>query len=510
MLLSVVLSTTCFKRVAALRQLPKSSADRADGFSLKSAAVNSPVATQVSTKKIGTFPCGDELDQKIVKLALPAVANFMILPLVGAVDTFWVGRMGNALSLAGQGAANQVFQSSFWIISFLPSVVTPLVAVAAGSGDQEAVRERIGEAFFLGTLLGLVGMVFLSALPNYALSSVLPMGSPARVYAEPYLAIRALTFLPALLSTIGFAAFRGTMDVVTPLKIALVSNIVNVILDPVLIFKAGMGVSGAAAATCAAELFSFFQYVRLLRQKGMLKLSKAMKPPKFSSLKPLLVGGFGVQLRAVAMNIALLAVARTTQALDSTGTAAAAHAITIQLWQLGGVFLLAMSSVASIIVPSEVTIKVREGKSKVVALQSARAAANRLLSWGLVLGAVLGILQVACLPLLNVFSPLPEVQKAARMPSIIAAALQLMNGVVFIGEGIQQGNQCFSQLAFTSAIAAAGMLLSLKTFGGTLAGVWGSFAVFNFIRLVGVLHHHFYDGPLSNRNIELERSKKAM
>ena len=42
-------------------------------------------------------------------------------------------------------------------------------------------------------------------------------------------------------------------------------------------------------------------------------------------------------MRAVALNIAFLAVTRTTQQLDSSGTAAAAHAITVQLWQLGGV-----------------------------------------------------------------------------------------------------------------------------------------------------------------------------
>ena len=38
--------------------------------------------------------------------------------------------MGDALALAGQSAANQIFNSAFWIISFLPSVVTPLVAQA--------------------------------------------------------------------------------------------------------------------------------------------------------------------------------------------------------------------------------------------------------------------------------------------------------------------------------------------------------------------------------------------
>lgn len=55
-----------------------------------------------------TWSIGDELDKRILLLALPAILNNAILPLVGAADTFWVGRMKNALTLAGQGAANQV------------------------------------------------------------------------------------------------------------------------------------------------------------------------------------------------------------------------------------------------------------------------------------------------------------------------------------------------------------------------------------------------------------------
>ena len=73
---------------------------------------------------------------------------------------------------------------------------------------------------------------------------------------------------------------------------------------------------------------------------------------------------------------------------------------------------------------------------------------------------------------------------------------KVLNGVVFIGEGIQQGNQAFVPLAVVTAVASCGMLLSLKLFGNSLIGVWGSFAVFNSIRLFGVLRHHFFTGPL--------------
>jgi Na+-driven multidrug efflux pump len=78
-----------------------------------------------------------------------------------------------------------------------------------------------------------------------ALTLVLAKESGARAFAEPYLCIRALTMVPALLATIGFAVFRGTLDVVTPLKISLISNIVNIILDPILIFTFKGGVAGS-------------------------------------------------------------------------------------------------------------------------------------------------------------------------------------------------------------------------------------------------------------------------
>ena len=54
------------------------------------------------------WPCLDELDRKLIKIALPVIANFAINPLIGAVDLFWINRMGNALAVAGQAAANQV------------------------------------------------------------------------------------------------------------------------------------------------------------------------------------------------------------------------------------------------------------------------------------------------------------------------------------------------------------------------------------------------------------------
>lgn len=103
------------------------------------------------------WPCGDQLDQKLIKIALPCIANFAINPLVGAVDLFWINRMGNTLAVAGQAAANQIFSSAFWLTSFLPSVTATLVAKEFAKGSEEGVQDSICQALLIGCLVATCG-----------------------------------------------------------------------------------------------------------------------------------------------------------------------------------------------------------------------------------------------------------------------------------------------------------------------------------------------------------------
>ena len=141
---------------------------------------------------------------------------------------------------------------------------------------------------------------------------------------------------------------------------------------------------------------------------------------------------------------------------------------------------------------------VKEGKP------GAKRLANRLMGWGLVLGSLLGGVQLLVLPFINVFTPLPAVQKAARVPSIIASFLQIINGVVFIGEGIMQGEGMFLPLALNNVAAATGMVFALKILSAKygLNGVWLSFGVFNGIRLAGVIIHQVFLSELSARKMK--------
>jgi Na+-driven multidrug efflux pump len=270
-------------------------------------------------------------------------------------------------------------------------------------------------------------------------------------------------------------------------------------------FTLAMGVPGAALATLAAEIISAVFYIYLLRKRDLIRWRRLIRPPTWKSLEPLLKGGAALQLRNLSLNLTFLAVARVTQSIDQTGVAAAAHAMAIQTFQIGGIVLLALSTVAQIVVPNAMVERYdAESKRTIGGLEYAKSLVNRLMSWGFILGSVLGFFQIALLPVIRQATPLQEVRDAATMPAIIASLLQIINGLVFIGEGVMIGTGSFMQLSLSTLAATIGCLWALHVFPPLvgLTGVWLGFGVFNFIRLAGVWIHQTRNGPLSRRKMK--------
>jgi putative MATE family efflux protein len=377
-----------------------------------------------------------------------------------------------------------------------------LVSTENAKGNKEGLQDCVCQAFTVGILIALIGTPLIFFNPEKVLSAVLKDGSPAMEYAKPYLLVRAFAFLPSIISLIGFSAFRGILDTVTPVKISAFANIFNAVLDPILIFTFAMGVPGAAVATLAAEIISAVAYLYLLRKKELIRWRKVFRLPSWSKLEPLLKGGAALQLRNVALNFTFLAVTRVTQSIDETGVSAAAHAMAIQTFSLGGFVLLALSTVAQIVVPNEMVEKFDEKGRKIGGgSDAARTTVNRLMTWGFILGTVLGALQIALLPLITKSTPLQEVRDAAVMPSILASVFQIMNGLVFIGEGVMIGCGNFMMLSLSTIIATLGCLQALRVFPANygVTGVWMGFGVFNTLRLAGVWLHQTRIGPLVRR-----------
>jgi len=119
--------------------------------------------------------------------------------------------------------------------------------------------------------------------------------------------------------------------------------------------------------------------------------------------------------------------------------------------------------------------------------------------WGFVIGVSLAAVQLLALPLLHIFSNVDAVRQAAVRPAIIASLMQVLNGLVFAGEGILIGLGAWKALAVQTAIGAVLMVggcAGAARWDLGLTGIWLSILVFNLVQLAGVLRYFYVTGAL--------------
>jgi Na+-driven multidrug efflux pump len=417
-----------------------------------------------------------------------------------------------------------------------------MIARYHGERNETAKRETVNHALFLSLVTGIIGTILLTVFPSALLHHlVLAKDSAVHGFATKYLRVRGMSVCAALIATTGFAIFRGVLDVVTPLKIAMISNLVNLALDPILIFGFKMGVVGAALASAVSDLIAMLCYLFSLSKRGLVEWQEVVTRgvPKFSQVASLLAAGSSVQLRSLALNAALLYVTRSAQGLDRLeGSVAAAHTISLQLFQLGSVSSLALGSVTAILVPSvlgkaqqlamaQSTGNMNNNSSTasgntanavtkpIYPLLQAKQAADRLLVWGVIIGAALAVGQLLLLmPLIRLMTPLQDVSQIAQGPGYIGAALQWLNCIVWVAEGIQQSLGGFLSLAMSTVLGTMGMYLFIRFISlpsitsatispsSALTRVWLGFVILAVVRLVCSLTHHFFTGPLAVHKIK--------
>jgi putative MATE family efflux protein len=188
-------------------------------------------------------------------LALPVVATTLLQTVYNLTDTFWVGRFGSA-ELA---ALTFSFPLVFLFVALGSGVSTAgrvLVAQYEGAGDRDRVSFVAGQTLAFGTLVALVvaAMGAVGIAPLFRAMGAAPV---TRGLALSYMAY-ILAGLPLLFLAYTFSALlQGYGDALTPLLVVLGSVLLNLVLDPVLIFGLGpvpsLGLEGAAIATLFAR-----------------------------------------------------------------------------------------------------------------------------------------------------------------------------------------------------------------------------------------------------------------
>ncbi len=208
------------------------------------------------------------LNRAILLLAIPMVLEMVLESLFAVTDVFWVGRLG-ANAVATVGITESMLALVFAIGLGVSMSTTAMVARRIGEKDPEdaaiAGVQAVGVGLAISLALGIPAGI-------YAPELLRAMGaSPEIVASGSGYARIALGGCGAIIMLfLNNAIFRGAGDAAIAMRLLWVSNIINLVLDPCLIFGLGpfprMGVTGAALATFTGRSIGvLYQFYRLLK-----------------------------------------------------------------------------------------------------------------------------------------------------------------------------------------------------------------------------------------------------
>src|SRR6202040_1902765 len=218
------------------------------------------------------------LNRAILLLAIPMVLEMVLESLFAVVDVFWVGRLG-ADAVATVGLTESMLSLVFAVGLGLSLSTTAMVARRSGEKDPAGAAVAGVQAIAIGIAVSLlVGVPCVFLAPRLlglmgASPQILAVGSSyARIALGGSGAI--------MLLFLNNAIFRGAGDAAIAMRLLWVSNIINLILDPCLIFGWGpfpkLGVTGAALATFTGRSIGvLYQFYRLLRGSGRIRILRS-------------------------------------------------------------------------------------------------------------------------------------------------------------------------------------------------------------------------------------------
>lgn len=219
---------------------------------------------QNGDRALATEPIG----KLVLKLAVPAVAAQFINVLYNIVDRIYIGNIPEigAMALTGVGVTFPIIMLISAFAAFAGMGGAPLASMQLGAVNRDSAEHILGNSMSLilasGVFLTIVFTVFKTPM-LYA------FGASNNIigYAEEYIGIYLIgtIFVQISLGLNTFISAQGRAT--TAMLSVLIGAIINIVLDPILIFGFHMGVRGAALATIISQAFSALWVLWFLTSK---------------------------------------------------------------------------------------------------------------------------------------------------------------------------------------------------------------------------------------------------
>lgn len=208
----------------------------------------------------------------LISLTLPSIGGMLAIMVFNLTDTWFVSRLGTD-ELAAMGFTFAVVMIVGALAMGFSSGAASIITRALGAGNKKLAARTVSD----GIVLTITGTLLISVLGYFTIGPLFRvLGAEGRVLelTREYMQIWYIGAVAAIMPPVSDGCLRATGDAIRPMVVMCVAALVNIILDPILIFGwgpiASMGMRGAALATIIARVIAMTASLSFLHFKHRL------------------------------------------------------------------------------------------------------------------------------------------------------------------------------------------------------------------------------------------------
>ncbi len=401
------------------------------------------------------------------------MASMITIALYNIIDTFWVARLGY------QAIAALTVVLPYYILVIAISVgtgigINALASRRFGERNIEATNHVAGQIFWLA---GFLGVIFLVAAVFFPEPILTVSGATPDIMdlATQYLTVLGFGMPFIFFMIIANNLLRGSGDAVRPMAFMVTATVVNIILDPFLIFGIGpfpeMGVRGAALATVMTQLLGAgLSFYYIVARKSAYRVKLAYLRPSLSIISDIYRVGFPSMIMQIMESVSFAVFNYVLSAFGSLSLAAAG--IAIRIVDLAWMPMFGAAQGLLPIVGFSFGARLWKRLWRAVKLASA--------SLALLMGVVLVVLEIFAPELIAIFNDDPELMAIAVPAMRIFLSTLVIVGplILFITafQGLSKGKEALVLTLVRQFIFFVLLLLLLPQILG-ITGVWLSWPI---------------------------------
>ena len=248
----------------------------------------------------------------MVQMAVPALVGQVVNLLYNIVDRIYIGHLPGigGTALTGVGLFTPILMLITAFAMMAGAGGAPRAAIAMGEGDKERAEKILGNCFTVLMIFAVILTgVFYAACPTLlrwfgASDATLPYAVEyGRIYILGSVFVLTVMGMNTFITTQGFAKIS--------MMTTVIGAVINIVLDPILMFGFNMGVKGAAIATVLSQAVSAVWILKFLTgKKTILKLKASNLKLIPSVILPCL--GLGVSTFVMLTTESILSISFTS------------------------------------------------------------------------------------------------------------------------------------------------------------------------------------------------------